>query len=491
MSARRRAWLVAVGGFALWAAVGMALFVWLAARTYRWGFPLDDAWIHQTYARNLALWGEWAYRPGAPSAGATAPLWVLLQAMGQVLGVSPLVWSAGLGWATLTGLSVAAWAWWRRVFPQWDGVWPWAAGAVMGAAWHLVWAALSGMETLLFAAGMFVLALWAGEGWRDKRQAWLWGAAVGVMAWVRPEAILLLGVALAVEVAVARTWREAVKMVAGFAVVFLPYLALNYALAGHPWPNTFYAKQAEYAALRRLPWVRRAWRVGAPLLVGGGALLLPTGVWHAMAQAREGRWRRWIAPVWAVGHVGAYVVRLPVAYQHGRYVLPVLPVLLWFGLAGGAGLWSAWEGRLTGRWVVSRLWAAALAVTMGGFLVLGGRAYAQDVALIESEMVDTAQWMAVHLPPHTVVAAHDIGAVGYFTPFPLVDMAGLVSPQVIPFIRDEAALRAFLDRQGVEVLVVFPHWYRHLATGLPVLYFNPQGWGPRLGGEHMMVYRWR
>ena len=37
------------------------------------GFPLDDAWIHQVYARNLATTGVWAFVPGQTSAGSTSP----------------------------------------------------------------------------------------------------------------------------------------------------------------------------------------------------------------------------------------------------------------------------------------------------------------------------------------------------------------------------------------------------------------------------------
>ena len=49
---------LSVTGYVLWAySQGLA------------GFPLDDAWIHQTYARNLAETGQLAYLPGQPSAG--------------------------------------------------------------------------------------------------------------------------------------------------------------------------------------------------------------------------------------------------------------------------------------------------------------------------------------------------------------------------------------------------------------------------------------
>ena len=60
-------------------------------------FPLDDSWIHQTYARSLAQTGQWAFLPGQPSAGSTAPLWTLCLAAGYALGVDSLLWSHGLG----------------------------------------------------------------------------------------------------------------------------------------------------------------------------------------------------------------------------------------------------------------------------------------------------------------------------------------------------------------------------------------------------------
>jgi len=57
------------------------------------GFPLDDGWIHQTYARNLARTGRLAYDASGVSTGSTSPLWTALLGLGYVIGVSPFAWT--------------------------------------------------------------------------------------------------------------------------------------------------------------------------------------------------------------------------------------------------------------------------------------------------------------------------------------------------------------------------------------------------------------
>ncbi len=490
----RREAALAWGAFALLAAGLMAAFALAAAHTYRWGFPLDDAWIHQTYARNLARWGQWAYRPGQPSAGATAPLWVALMAMGQAVGVPPLWWSAVWGWLALTALAWGGWCWWKRAVPAPRGWWPWAVGLSLLGCWHMVWAALSGMETAWFALAMTALLVAGSEAVRTRHGAWWVAVAVGGAVWLRPEALLAMPwLALAAwrgpegEPPTARWAREAVLGL-GFAVPFAAYLLFNEQIAGHFWPNTFYAKHAEYAALTARPLLERLVRVTKPLAAGGAALFLPLAAGQSLADGRAGRWGNLAAPGWAVTHLLAYAWRLPVAYQHGRYVLPVLPVVVWLGWRGLALLW-AWRGSRA-AWVISRGTVAAALAVQVAFLPLGAQAFAADTALIESEMVTVAQWLQAHAPSYTVVAAHDIGALGYFTTLPLVDMAGLVSPAVIPMVRNEQALRRFLDQQGTQVVVTFPDWYATLLQGRRPCYAPPQGWGPRLGSTHLTVYCW-
>jgi hypothetical protein len=85
---------------------------------------------------------------------------------------------------------------------------------------------------------------------------------------------------------------------------------------------------------------------------------------------------------------------------------------------------------------------------------------------------------------------HDIGAVGYFSQRPLIDLAGLVSPDVFPIIRDEEALLALMESQRAEYLVTFPGWYPRIVTDPRVCLVHTSGgtWSPQAGGENMAVY---
>jgi hypothetical protein len=181
-----------------------------------------------------------------------------------------------------------------------------------------------------------------------------------------------------------------------------------------------------------------------------------------------------------------------VTYQHGRYLIPSIPILLLYGVAGTMALIRSasprlrlWP-RLIGRTIVGAVVAVALV-----FLARGALAYLVDVQIINSEMVAAAIWLREHTPPDALVAAHDIGALGYHAKRPLIDFAGLVTPDVIPFMRDEAQLKAFMQAQRADYFVTFPGWYPQLtadACFTPV-FQSDAAWSPGAGGEHMVVYR--
>ena len=96
-----------LGTIALGSLIGMAIFLFASGLATDLGFPLDDSWIHSTYSRNLAITGEWVFRPGMFSAGSTSPLWTVLLVPGYWFGLAPLFWSHLLGFISLVALAIA------------------------------------------------------------------------------------------------------------------------------------------------------------------------------------------------------------------------------------------------------------------------------------------------------------------------------------------------------------------------------------------------
>ncbi len=88
------------------------------------------------------------------------------------------------------------------------------------------------------------------------------------------------------------------------------------------------------------------------------------------------------------------------------------------------------------------------------------------------------------------MAAHDIGAMGYFSGHEIIDLAGLVNPEVIPFIRDEGKLEEYLNSVGVDYLVTFPGWYPQLTENRQPVYSSGGTISPKSGGENMAVFPW-
>lgn len=458
--------------------------------TYGIGFPLDDSWIHQTYARNLALHGEWAFRPGIPSAGSTAPLWSALLALGFLLRLSPHIWTYFLGTVTLFALAVICeWAV-RQLVDSYRPRFPWV-GIFIAFEWHLAWAAMSGMETLLH--GLIVTTVLIMLMTNTPRFLIL-GLLTGLAVWVRPDGLTLLGPVLLTILITQPDAHSRLTAITryfiGFGSIFLFYILFNLTIGGTSMPNTFYAKQAEYASWQTLPILTRLGQMSLQLLVGPGLVLVIGVVGWLVISIRQKKWGSVAAIIWCAGYLILYVLRLPM-YQHGRYIMPAMPIFFLFGLLAFAEFDN---GKMFARyhWIGQTIWRASIVMLTVAFIFLGAQSYAKDVAVIESEMVVTAKWVAANLQPDALIAAHDIGALGYFDNHKLIDLAGLVSPDVIPFIRDEPRLANYLNQRGADYLISFPFFYPLLTKNAEVVFVTNGSMSRTIfNEENMAVYLWK
>lgn len=469
------------------ALIAVGFYLLVSASIFRIGFPLDDTWIHLTYARNLAEHGEWAFRLGERSAASTAPLWTVLLSIGYLLDLAPYSWTYFLGWVVLTLLGIQAENKARKLIESYKPRIPWV-GLFFVLAWHLTWSAVSGMETLLHGFIIFVIL---GELISGSRRYLTLGLLAGLSIWVRPDGLTLLGPILFAAFFNENSWsargQAILKALVGFGALFFLYLLFNLLLSGNPMPNTFYAKQAEYKDF----WLSKS--LGErlidyllPIIASPFIVLVPGAILWVSKNLRERNWGAISGVIWLIGYIGIYFLRLP-AYQHGRYIIPAFPMLYLWGMLGMVEFVNSAKANKR----IVFLWSVLTGILCLIFGFIAARQNAYDVYWIESEMVTTAKWVEENIPPDAILAVHDIGVLGYYVQNPILDLAGLITPDVVPFIRNEDQLAEYLNTNSADYLIVFVSDYPNLTSQRMPVFVGGLEYDPVGIENNMKVYKWK
>ena len=486
----------ALTGLALMtAALYLGYARWLTGTT---GFPLDDAWIHQTFARSLAWGWGLVFNPGEPIAGTTAPLWTALLIPGQLGWIEFRLWTYLLGLLALIATAALG----GRLTAELTGRRGPASLATLAVMldWRLAWAALSGMETILFAALSLVAIT---EGLRPRGRPWLAGLAAGLAVLTRPEALALVAllVGLKVPSPMSKAQRPGARpwiLDYGLGTFLVPVgalvclaLGLNWSLNGQPLPSTFYAKSDFYGGIGSLAGAGRYLLGVLTTLFFSPLLVLVPGlvgaVWRGRVRARETNGRLLLAlATWAILLPLIYLARLPVLYQHGRYLMPVIPAIVVIACWGGEWLWRRLPLRRLAR---VYLFAAAAFYTV--LWLNGAQVYSWNVKYIQDEQVQVAHWLRDRTSPDALVATHDIGAIGYFAGRRVIDLAGLVTPSLAGHLRDEAYLWEYLRANRADYLAVLPDWYPNLSRqpGLELVFTVEAPYVSQAGGTNFQILR--
>ncbi len=493
------------------------------------GVPLDDAWIHFQFARNLAQGDGLSFNPGQPTSGSTAPLWTLLLAAVYFTGGEFPVAGQALSGACFLAALVTTYALGKRLTgSRWAA---WLASAVVATNGRFIWAGLSALETCLFAT-LSLLAISVHLTDRATSRYRLRTVALfGLAALSRPEGYLLFALALAdfAWSSTSRITQHATRITqhasrithhvsrlllpaALFAAIVLPYLVFSLCASGHLLPNTYHAK----AVIDFRP-DRDFLSVAARYLILDNPLLLPFYVLGVGVLLR----RVPLLSLWSAGLPLVYAFLHATLYQHGRYLIPLIPCNAVIGIVGLLEVQRGWlryltprppslegkgeaetplpaSGRGRGRGLTALVSLLVIAGTAWRLPTMASL-YAWNADNINEMHVALGCWVAENTPPDALLALNDIGAITYISERPVVDLAGLITPEVVPLLRSpdrDSRLADFMAGRDVQYIIIFPNWFPDLAARddlLEPVHQVTLEHNTICGGQTMVVYRahWR
>jgi len=418
-------------------------------RTARLALPVDDAYIHQDYARSLIEEHCICFNRGIPEAGLTAPLFTVFLAatveLGKVLGFGPVVASMacsaffGLLAALLAGIIGG-----RNEGTRFELLPACVVSAIVLIAPYFNFSRLSGMEVTISA-----LTILAGAYVWSLRRPLLLGLTLPLCMLSRPENLLLfavLGLGWCMLVLFKKEKPATLLSVAIPPLVLLcAWFAYDLSVSGRPLPNTYYAKTVPLSLFRTQNLVNLISESGLGL---GRSRLVPAmifylaGVYHILKR-RSSLWPLIVYPWLFVYGVSVtrefYDIR---SYSNNRYIQPIIPCLL---IPLGMGLVFAWrsllellkkkdlKARMLGFLVLILSLALFIPIALNWqeYLVRQRKLLAENCMNIYEIHVRAGQWISKNIPENAVVAAYDVGAVRFYGDRQVLDLVGLNTHQML------------------------------------------------------------
>ncbi len=428
----------------------------LAARLLAGPRTIDDAFITFRYARNIVAGQGFLYNPGDPVLGTTTPLYTLsLAALAMMTGGqdAPFPSLALVLNAILDGLSALLLiAIGQRLGRQFAG---WGAGLAWAIAPFSVTFAIGGLETSLYVFLLLTLA------WAYLQEKFVMASLVGGLALLtRPDALILLGPLVADRLYL--SWRRSgyrirPMEVGAFAIPVGAWILFATYYFGSPITHTLTAKSVAYQLPAEAAFVRLLQHYATPFMghltfgpawIGVGLVVYPfLYLIGGRAIVREEP-RSWALLAFPWLYFAAFAIANPLIFRW--YLTPPLPFYFLIILAGAEKIvvdLSATRllvGPIRRAPGIVPAAAILMAVVLPAASALkdwqwrpdhGPSRPAPAMAWIELELFyhEAAGILKPLLKPESVLAASDVGVLGYETSARILDTVGLNSPEALAY----------------------------------------------------------
>ena len=450
-------------------------------------FPLDDPWIHLNFAKNLVDYHSFSYyKDQIVTAGSTSPLYVFILVIGFLFTNNEMILSYVIGTAFF---GFAAFVFYKLALKEHDNniLYGFLITLVFILDPRLNFIALSGMETT-----MFIFLLLLGVYFYKTCNTILLGITLGLIFWARPDGIAFIaaiGVDFIYQKWIVKDEKEnnsrpifslkEISKVAGIFIMFLLcYFAMNLYLSGSVLSNTYGAKVAFYTDTDvRITFLKvYIWNFFTEYqfayLMPGFLILLVKSIYD-LTKRKYNSYSIYFLFIFIF--IFIYLVKIPLFSRFGRYFMPMIPFYIMISISGYFILVEMLKGILKNlivrKIIVSCILLFLLILTFISFKT-NCEYYAYHSKYIYDRHVKTAHWLRDNTNENDIIATHDIGAIGYYSKRKVIDIVGLINPELTKeSYRDDynEVVTDFFNKNGVTYTAFYREWFLTLNQN-PVFY---------------------
>ncbi|MFW9953792.1 MAG: hypothetical protein ACFFD3_04490, partial [Candidatus Thorarchaeota archaeon] len=425
------------------------------------GFTLDDSWIHLEYARSVFEGRPWQYSHGYPSTGSTSPLWSIVLS-GLFFFTSEtvaLVWGVMIVSLVFYVLSSYIIGWFVMKLSGKE-IFGYVAMVVFAIVPSNTWLILSGMEYPLFLF-LLLLPLYILDRPEPQFDVIL-GIVAGLTFLARPEGILLALIAFPIRIAQHISRREINRrillsltlMIVSAGLVVLPWILYCYSVTGYPLPDTFYAKVHAVTAFEV-----EAWNIFWSIFIGTMPFLIMGMLLGVLTLLKQKPY------VWIFGIALTLLYRFTMPYQalinNSRYLTPIFAFLAVTCIAGFAIFYN--EIMTSKPPKKPRIFRYTLAAVIIVIVIIPSiplymrqsEVFGIAAKNINEMQVDIGYWVKENTPENATIAMCDVGAIRFISNRTIVDICGLVTPDITHGNFSSFELRDYLESRQIDYLIIF------------------------------------
>jgi len=452
------------------------------------GVPLDDTWIHFQFADNFSKGNFFQFNAGEYTAGTTSPLYVILLGGTSFIIKNFIINSLFLS-ATFHLLScffiykISLKIFQSEFSPlknlESEFLSPKSISFIVALLTvingRFAWSAMSGMETTMFTFFCIIGIYFHIQNLSKNKFNLLPALFIALGTVSRPEGFLLFGLYLfdlilnfIKEKSLKRNLLTLIFSVIIFLAITLPYLIFSYNISGHFFPNTF---RGQGGGLQIIPNSEYLMNVILYFFKDNfiTAFLYIISIFYYFYNIKK-----YFVNFKYINLIFLWIIFLPLISSilipnwrhHVRYMIPLIPFINFIAIYTFAEMMQLKSFEKIKNFIIRKKYALSFVLI---FSIVNYIVFAIALGLntdnINSQQVKLANWVNQNVGRNETIAVNDIGAIGFINKNKIIDMAGLITPEILLYrtynMEDNIdSVNYLLKKNNVSYIIIYDEWFK-------------------------------